>query len=201
VRGPAAVAADRDDRHPLARRRILGAVDVLDGEIVDRLDDRVLQVGKAPGAGGAAAVLHESGLGGRPAFEQRPLEAADDHRPPGRRKLAVAGKGCQFGLEGIAVERVGPAVVMAKGVARIRAAKPLPVAAALASAADARPGPRAASSGGGSPHSPVFPDHPPIREKALLPRPLLGLEIDMDQPEAAGVTLEPLEIVEELQQK
>ena len=83
----AAVAADRDDRHPLRRRRVVRPVHMGGGEIVEGADDLVHQMRKPRGAGGAAAVLHQHALGRRTAGGQPLLQYPDD---AGADLLAVA---------------------------------------------------------------------------------------------------------------
>ena len=55
----AAITADGDDRHALGRGRVLGAIDMGDGEIVERGDDLIHQMRQPLGAGDAAAILHQ----------------------------------------------------------------------------------------------------------------------------------------------
>ncbi len=74
----AAIAADGDHRHALGGARVVGPVDVIGGKAVDRLDDAVLEVGQATGAGGALAVGLQPLLGGGAAFGQRRLQLGED---------------------------------------------------------------------------------------------------------------------------
>ena len=57
----AAIAALGDHRHVLGGRRVLGAVDVVGGEIVGEPDQRILEGRQAFGAGPAVAVPLELG--------------------------------------------------------------------------------------------------------------------------------------------
>ena len=109
----AAVAADGDDAHALGRGGVGDGVDVVDGETVDGLHDRVLEVGEPARAWRALAVGHEAPLGigvpvgqrllrqstmaARAASRQRRPRLAGERDQPVAQSLTVrghVGRGC-----------------------------------------------------------------------------------------------------------
>ena len=76
----AAVAAVGDDGHALGGGRVLGAVDVGDGEVVDEPDQLVLEGGQAFGASPAVAVPLELGAASAPRLMDELAQALDEGR-------------------------------------------------------------------------------------------------------------------------
>ena len=77
----AAVAADRDHRHALARRRVRRAIEHAGRELIGKPDDRIHQPRQPLGAGGAVTVLEQQGFGALAALDQRTLHALRESKP------------------------------------------------------------------------------------------------------------------------
>ena len=74
---PAPIAALRDDGHALRGCRVLDAIDVVGGEIVSELDQRVLESRQAGGAGTPVAILFELASGRGVSVVDQLAHAAD----------------------------------------------------------------------------------------------------------------------------
>jgi hypothetical protein len=85
----AAVAANRDHGHALARGRIGGRIDVADGEIVEHADELIHQEGERVRGVGARAVLVEALADLGAAGGERLLEEGDELL---RRRRALGGE-------------------------------------------------------------------------------------------------------------
>ena len=77
----AAVAALGDDRHVLGGGRVLGAIDVVGGEVVGEPDQGILEGGKALGAGPPVAVPLKLAPSLRPRVIDEPPQALNQRRP------------------------------------------------------------------------------------------------------------------------